>query len=109
MKAISLWQPWATLIAVGAKRLETRSWESRYQGELAIHAAKRWTADEQDLIQASPFREALQGHRMPLDRHGLCRGRLLHVCGMGAGRLDRCGGFGRRALPHAGLHRSTRL
>ena len=65
MKAISLWQPWATLIAVGVKRLETRSWDSRYQGELAIHAAKRWTADEQDLIQESPFREALQGHRMP--------------------------------------------
>ena len=65
MKAISLWQPWATLIAVGAKRLETRSWESRYQGELAIHAAKRWTADAHDLIQESPFREALQGHRMP--------------------------------------------
>lgn len=26
MKAISLWQPWATLIAIGAKRFETRSW-----------------------------------------------------------------------------------
>ena len=25
MKAISLWQPWATLIAVGVKRLETRT------------------------------------------------------------------------------------
>ena len=46
------------------------------------------------------------GCRWRVDRR---RGRLLHVCGVGAGRLDRCGGFGRRALPHAGLHRSTRI
>ena len=26
MKAISLWQPWASAIALGAKRIETRSW-----------------------------------------------------------------------------------
>ncbi len=26
MKAITLWQPWASLIAIGAKQYETRSW-----------------------------------------------------------------------------------
>jgi hypothetical protein len=26
MKAITLWQPWASLIAIGAKKYETRSW-----------------------------------------------------------------------------------
>ena len=41
MKALSLWQPWATLIALGAKRYETRSWSTPYRGLLAIHAAKR--------------------------------------------------------------------
>ena len=41
MKALSLWQPWATLIAIGAKRYETRSWLTSYRGLLAIHAAKR--------------------------------------------------------------------
>jgi hypothetical protein len=41
MKAISLWQPWATLIAIGAKHFETRSWDTDYRGPLAIHAAKR--------------------------------------------------------------------
>jgi len=40
MRAISLTQPWATLIALGAKRLETRSWSTPYHGPLAIHAAK---------------------------------------------------------------------
>jgi hypothetical protein len=42
MKAISLLQPWASLVAVGAKRIETRSWPTRYRGPLAIHASKKW-------------------------------------------------------------------
>lgn len=40
MKAITLTQPWATLIAIGAKRFETRSWNTNYRGPMAIHAAK---------------------------------------------------------------------
>lgn len=44
MKALSLWQPWASLVAVGAKRIETRHWHppAGLIGErIAIHAAKR--------------------------------------------------------------------
>lgn len=40
MKVLTLSQPWATLIATGAKLIETRSWQTTYRGELAIHAAK---------------------------------------------------------------------
>ncbi len=40
MKAITLWEPWASLIAVGAKQYETRSWYTQHRGEIAIHAAK---------------------------------------------------------------------
>ncbi|HVM07165.1 MAG TPA: ASCH domain-containing protein [Acidimicrobiales bacterium] len=40
MKAISLWQPWASLIAYGVKTIETRSWSTPYRGRIAIHAAK---------------------------------------------------------------------
>lgn len=43
MKALSLWQPWASAVAVGAKRIETRSWRTAYRGPLAIHAAKHYT------------------------------------------------------------------
>jgi hypothetical protein len=42
IKCISLWQPWASLVAVGAKRIETRGWATAYRGRLGIHAAKRW-------------------------------------------------------------------
>lgn len=38
MQAITLWQPYASLIALGAKTIETRSWSTDYRGDLAIHA-----------------------------------------------------------------------
>ena len=40
MKAITVLQPWASLIACGAKKIETRSWATSYRGPIAIHAGK---------------------------------------------------------------------
>lgn len=40
MRTISLWEPWASAIAIGAKKIETRSWNTGYRGPIAIHAAK---------------------------------------------------------------------
>lgn len=45
MKALSLRQPWASLIADGRKTIETRTWRTRYRGPLAIHASLRPYAD----------------------------------------------------------------
>jgi hypothetical protein len=39
IKALTLTQPWASLIALGAKQIETRSWRTAYRGPVAIHAA----------------------------------------------------------------------
>lgn len=52
MKAISLWQPWASLIAAGIKLVETRSWPIERRGPLAIHAAKhRLTRRQRDALR----------------------------------------------------------
>lgn len=48
MRALSLWQPWASAIAIGLKRVETRHWPTSVRGLIAIHAAKRWTREEQE-------------------------------------------------------------
>lgn len=48
MKAISLWQFWASAIALGLKRNETRSWSTNHRGSIAIHAAKRDTRELHD-------------------------------------------------------------
>ena len=40
MKAISLLQPWATLVVKGIKTIETRSWGTKYRGPILIHASQ---------------------------------------------------------------------
>lgn len=48
MKAITIQQPWATLIALGEKRFETRSRRTHVRGAIAIHAGK--TLDVEALL-----------------------------------------------------------
>ena len=40
MKLLTKKQPWATLIMQGDKRFEFRSWQTKYRGDLLIHAGK---------------------------------------------------------------------
>ena len=85
MKTLSLIQPWASLIALGEKRIETRSWGTRYRGPLAIHASLSHVGDDLIVGSVEPFASVLA-------RHGI--GRILELpalvlpglrCGMGAG------------------------
>ncbi len=80
IKALSLWQPWATLIAIGAKRYETRSWSTPYRGLLAIHAAKRKVREEEitDDIDAALLRHGEKWQSLPLGAV-LCIVRLVDV------------------------------
>ncbi len=39
MKVLSLIEPYATLIKIGKKKIETRSFKTNYRGELYIHAS----------------------------------------------------------------------
>ena len=41
MKALSIRQPWANLIAAGYKTIEVRTWSTKYRGSLLIVSAKR--------------------------------------------------------------------
>ena len=57
MKALTIWQPWASLLACGAKQFETRSWATSYRGPIAIHAAKK---DVSDVLRILPAPLALK-------------------------------------------------
>lgn len=59
VKAITLWQPYATLIAIGAKRFETRKWNPTCYGPLAIHASARKVPQCIAFCSLEPFRTAL--------------------------------------------------
>jgi activating signal cointegrator 1 len=60
VKALTLWQPWATLVAMGVKRIETRCWTTKYRGDIAIHSAAKlppkWLGASS---RTNPFRDEL--------------------------------------------------
>src|ERR1700690_1165855 len=60
MKALTLTQPWASLVAIGAKRIETRCWRTNYRGPLAIRAAKGFPGWAKQTWREDPFDEVLR-------------------------------------------------
>lgn len=42
MRGLTVKPPWSTAIAMGAKRIENRSWSTPYRGPVAVHAGKAW-------------------------------------------------------------------
>ena len=53
--ALSLWQPWASLVVWGEKQYETRNWRTDYRGLVYIHAAKTWTREQSRFLQTHAF------------------------------------------------------
>src|SRR5574341_78437 len=87
MKALTLLQPWATLIAICAKEIETRSWYTKYRGRIAIHAAKRFPEENQHLCFRNPFRKYLidrysfmRKGEIYLGRHSFPLGCVIAIC-----------------------------
>jgi hypothetical protein len=64
MKALSVQQPYATLIVAGFKPVEFRSWKTRHRGPLAIHASTLFPPAARALCARDPVRDALRaaGH-----------------------------------------------
>ena len=82
VRLLSLWEPWATLCVLGAKRYETRSWKTNYVGWVGVHSAKNNPKFIRNLPQLEPFKTALDGYGTirPFDRG--------HI--IGTVYLDRC-------------------
>jgi activating signal cointegrator 1 len=59
MKCISLWQPWASLLANGKKKAETRHWPIHYRGPMLIHAAKKWSGELNEVCHTKRFKTPL--------------------------------------------------
>lgn len=81
--AISLWQPWASLMAIGAKTIETRGWPTSYRGPILIHAAALWNRHLQATCKTEPFRSVMADLGMKPD--ALPRGALV-----GSVRISGC-------------------
>lgn len=72
MKVISVLQPWATLIVIGAKKIETRSWNTQYRGPRSGY--------QNDIACKEPFYAILA-------QHGFIGGRSAHKCGFPLGMI----------------------
>ena len=71
MKALSLWPPWASLIACGAKPYETRDWAPPrwlIGKTIAIHAAKKVDRDAAVLAEAVVYGQHKDGGHALADR-----------------------------------------
>lgn len=100
MKAITLIQPYATLIALGYKANETRSWQTTHRGPLAIHAGIGMPSWAREVAETdSVISSILHYHGLTFDT--LPRRRVLAVAkvagmlrivepgtGIGLGRCD---------------------
>lgn len=71
MKVLSIRQPWAYLIAEGAKDIENRTWATNYRGPVLIHAGK--TPARQDELVKLLHKELRAGGIDPtkFDRGGI--------------------------------------
>jgi hypothetical protein len=89
MKALTLTQPWATLVSIGAKRIETRSWGTSYSGPLAIHAAKGFPKWARKFTTDPICYEAIKAHSgpHPLEDSGYPTGTVLATCRLVAVKL----------------------
>lgn len=71
MKALTLWNPWAQLIALGEKKVETRPWappSTMSIGEqFAICSAATFPWTHKDWMTRWPFNDALAKHGITAD------------------------------------------
>jgi DNA N-6-adenine-methyltransferase (Dam)/ASCH domain len=72
LKAISLWQPWASLISLGLKHYETRSWKTNYRGKLLICSTAANSKQHKEYLkiceqlQLPPWENFLHGRAIAL-------------------------------------------
>jgi len=78
MKAITLHEPWAALVAAGWKEVETRDWYTGYRGPLAIHSSVH--PPDKTEISRLTFLLGSKGHELP-EFH---MGQVVAVCHLAA-------------------------
>lgn len=75
MLALSIRQPWASLILKAGKDIENRCWPTRVRGRILIHAAKGCTRAE--LEDGLEFAEWATGQRYTADLKTIVRGGIV--------------------------------
>ena len=61
MIAISIRQPWASLILKCGKDIENRSWPTKFRGRILVHAAALAVPDQGGLVEVGAHGTAISG------------------------------------------------
>jgi len=70
MKALSIKQPWAYLIAAGIKDIENRTWKTNYRGKFLIHAPQK--AEKLHLLELfTANQRALLNNKRDITNHSV--------------------------------------
>ena len=72
MRGLSLHEPWATAMAYGLKKYETRSWGTDFRGLLVICSAKRKMDNVALAIWGKYVQPHVKGLYVPHYGHALC-------------------------------------
>ena len=64
MRTLTLIQPWATLIILGEKKIETRCWSTNIRGKIAIHAGKKL---DKKVFDDPVYKEVFEKHGITKD------------------------------------------
>lgn len=67
MKALTIKQPWASLIAHGIKDIENRTWKTNFRGRIFIHASAKPAGSTLNLLNQEQQRK-WESHLYTLDR-----------------------------------------
>ena len=66
MKAISIRNPWASLIVAGIKDIENRTWITNYRGKLLIHVSQKFDKVGLEMMKkmglAENFIDSMKGY-----------------------------------------------
>lgn len=57
MKALSIKQPWASLIAHGIKDIENRTWKTKFRGRIYIHASAKSAGSSFELLNKEQYKK----------------------------------------------------
>lgn len=64
---LTLYQPWASLMALGVKKIETRSWSTPHRGLLAIHSSRTFNQPAREFSRSDVVAATLSEARIPED------------------------------------------
>jgi hypothetical protein len=79
LRVISLWEPWATLMALDEKRIETRPWGTEFRGLLAIAATRTMPPGGKAACLTFPFLQQLSHHGVDFGSDCRSYGRIIAV------------------------------